>query len=206
MNVTGNYNFAADSFRFSDISMSTGTNLFKGLSALSVGALFSPYGRTKENTKSQDFALAKNGKLLNFLNATISLNTGISIGDLYDKFTGQTKDETQPDTKKIATKKNAKNAEQESLIDLFRQFRINHVFTISVDRNFGGRDTTLFQNSLYTSGNIKLSKKWSMTVGNIGYDFIQKQLTYPDFSFSRDLHCWEMGMSWQPVRDRKSVV
>ena len=39
-----------------------------------------------------------------------------------------------------------------------------------------------------------------MTVGNIGYDFVQKQLTYPDFSFSRDLHCWEMGMSWQPVR------
>ena len=200
VNITGNYNFAADSFRFSDITASTGTNLFKGLSALSVRALFSPYGRTKENTKSQDFALAKNGKLLNFLNATISLNTGISIGDLYDKFTGKTKDETQPDTKKISTKKNAKNAEQESLVDLFRQFRINHVFTISVDRNFGGRDTTLFQNSLYTSGNIKLSKKWSMTVGNIGYDFIQKQLTYPDFSFNRDLHCWEMGMSWQPVR------
>jgi lipopolysaccharide export system protein LptA len=203
VNITGNYNFAADSFRFSDISMSTGTNLFKGLSTLSVGALFSPYARLKNNLKSQDFALTKNGKLLTFMNATVNLNTGITIGDLYDKLTGKSKDDpqnTDQNTQKISAKKNKKNAEEESLIDLFRAFRINHIFSISVDRNFGGRDTTLFQNSLYTSGQIKLSKKWSMTVGNIGYDFIQKQLTYPDFSFSRDLHCWDMGMSWQPVR------
>ncbi len=200
VNISGNYNFAADSFRFSDITMSTGTNLFKGLSTLSVGALFSPYARTSQNLRSQDFALSRNGKLLNFLNATISLNTGMSIGEIYDSFMGKSKDETDPNAQKIAAKKNKKNAEEESFIDLFRAFRLNHVFSISVDRNFGGRDTTLFQNSLYTSGNIKLSKKWTMTVGNIGYDFVQKQLTYPDFSFSRDLHCWDMGMSWQPVR------
>lgn len=200
VSISGNYNFAADSFRFSDISMSTGTNLFKGLSTLSIGTLFSPYGRLSNNLRSHDFALKQNGKFLTFLNATVSLNTGMSIGDIYDKLTGKSKDEPQQNTQKISTKKNAKNANDESLIDLFRAFRINHVFSISVDRNFGGRDTTLFQNSLYTSGQIKLSKKWSMTVGNIGYDFVQKQLTYPDFSFSRDLHCWDMGMSWQPVR------
>ena len=199
VNIAGNYNFAADSFRFSDISMSTGTNLFKGLSTLSVGALFSPYGRMANNQRSREYALKENGRFLNFLNATVSLNTGITIGDLYDRITGKSKDEPLS-TNKISTKKTKKNAEEESFIDLFRQFRLNHIFTISIDKNFGGRDTTLFQNSLYTSGNIKLSKKWTMTVGNIGYDFVQKQLTYPDFSFSRDLHCWEMGMSWQPVR------
>lgn len=199
VNISGNYNFAADSFRFSDISMSTGTNLFKGLSTLSVGTLFSPYGRLKNNLRSQDFAIKENGKFLNFLNATVSINTGISIGQIRDFITGDAK-EGNLTQQANTTKKPKKNANEESLIDLFKDFRINHIFSISVDRNFGGRDTTLYQNSLYTSGNIKLSKKWSMTVGNIGYDFIQKQLTYPDFSFSRDLHCWEMGMSWQPVR------
>ena len=199
VNISGNYNFAADSFRFSDISMSTGTNLFKGLSTLSIGTLFSPYGRMANNLRSRDYALNVNGKFLNFLNATVSINTGISIGQIRDFITGNAKEGnlTQQST---TPKKIKKNAEEESLIDLIKDFRINHIFSISVDRNFGGRDTTLYQNSLYTSGNIKLSKKWSMTVGNIGYDFVQKQLTYPDFSFSRDLHCWEMGMSWQPVR------
>lgn len=203
VNISGNYNFAADSFRFSDISMSTGTNLFKGLSTLSIGALFSPYGRLSNNLRSTDFALKQNGKFLTFLNATVSLNTGISIGEIQDLITGKSKEANltqQPNT----NKKSKKNAEEESMLDLFKQFRLNHIFSISVDRNFGGRDTTLFQNSLYTSGSIKLSKKWSMTVGNIGYDFVQKQLTYPDFSFSRDLHCWEMGMSWQPVRSTYS--
>jgi hypothetical protein len=199
VNLSGNYNFAADSFRFSDISMSTGTNLFKGLSTLSVSALFSPYGRLANNLRSQDFALKQNGKLLTFLNTTVSLNTGISIGQISDFITGKATDETISASSK-STKKSKKNAEEESLVDLFKQFRINHVFSISVDKNFAGRDTTLYQNSLYTSGNIKLSKKWTMNVGNIGYDFVQKQLTYPDFTFSRDLHCWEMGMSWQPVR------
>ena len=199
VNISGNYNFAADSFRFSDISMSTGTNLFKGLSTLSIGTLFSPYGRMSNNLRSQEFALDVNGKLLNFLNATVSVNTGISIGQIRDFITGNAKEGNLVGEQKT-TKRTKKNAEEESLVDLFKDFRINHIFSISVDRNFGGRDTTLFQNSLYTSGNIRLSKKWSMTVGNIGYDFVQKQLTYPDFSFSRDLHCWEMGMSWQPVR------
>jgi hypothetical protein len=199
VNVSGNYNFAADSFRFSDISMSTGTNLFKGLSTLSVNALFSPYGRLANNLRSRDFAVKENGKFLTFLNTTVSLNTGISIGQIQDIFTGTASEETISAVKKT-TKKSNKEANDETFVDLFKQFRINHIFSVSVDRNFGGRDTTLYQNSLYTSGNIKLSKKWTMTVGNIGYDFVQKQLTYPDFSFSRDLHCWEMGMSWQPVR------
>ncbi|MBL7816765.1 MAG: LPS-assembly protein LptD [Saprospiraceae bacterium] len=202
VNISGNYNFAADSFRFSDISMSTGTNLFKGLSTLSVGALFSPYGRLSNNLRSREYAYKENGRFLTFLNTTVSLNTGISIGDIYDLVTGKSKDEPSSGNTRTpsASKKSTKNANDETFIDLFKQFRLNHVFSISVDRNFGGRDTTLFQNSLYTSGNIKLSKKWTMTVGNIGYDFVQKQLTYPDISFSRDLHCWDMGMSWQPVR------
>ncbi len=200
VSISGNYNFAADSFRFSDISMSTGTNLFKGLSTLSVNALFSPYGRLADNRRSRDFAYKQNGKLLTFLNTTVSLNTGISIGQISDFITGKATNESISASSSRSSKKSKKDANDETFVDLFKQFRLNHVFSISVDRNFGGRDTTLFQNSLYTSGQIKLSKKWSMNVGNIGYDFVQKQLTYPDFSFSRDLHCWEMGMSWQPVR------
>ena len=49
-------------------------------------------------------------------------------------------------------------------------------------------------------GNIDLTDKWSVTVGNIGYDFKSKGLSYPDFGLSRSLHCWQMGISTQPSR------
>ena len=43
-----------------------------------------------------------------------------------------------------------------------------------------------------------LSKGWNIRINRIGYDFSRNRITYPDFQFSRNLHCWEMGMSWQP--------
>ena len=188
--VNGNYNFAADSFRFSDISVSTSTNLFNGLSSLSFSSLFSPYGRLKNGLRSRQFALKENGRVLNFLNANISLQTALSIGQIRDIITGKDLKNPPPKSK----------AGEESLVDIIADFRINHQFNINFDKNFGSRDTVIFNNTLSTSGNINLTKKWQFTVGNIGYDFAQKQLTYPDLGFRRDLHCWEMGVNWQPVR------
>jgi hypothetical protein len=49
-------------------------------------------------------------------------------------------------------------------------------------------------------GSVHISPKWTINVGNIGYDFRSEQLTYPDFGFSRDLHCWFLNFSWQPQR------
>ncbi len=188
--VNGNYNFAADSFRFSDIMTSTSTNFFNGLTSMSVSALFSPYGRQKNNLRSRTFAWKENGRFLNFLNANISLQTALSIGQIRDLI-------LRKDIKAPATKE---KEGEESLLGLIADFRINHQFNINFDKNFGSRDTITFNNTVSTSGQIPLTKKWRMTVGNIGYDFAQKRVTYPDFGFFRDLHCWEMGVNWQPER------
>jgi LptD protein len=209
VSIGGSYNMVADSFRWSEISMGTGTNFFNGLTTLSVQALFDPYGVDKEGRRVKISALKQNGKLLNLVNATLNLNTSISIGQIKDLITGK-KDikDGQNDTK---TKKPIENQGRgfkkkkeelplESFEDLLKDFRISHTFSVSNNRQSNGRDTLLFQNSLYTSGNIPISKKWSIRVGNIGYDFVNKQLTYPDFGFRRDLHCWEMGLDWQPLR------
>ncbi len=47
---------------------------------------------------------------------------------------------------------------------------------------------------------IALSPNWGIAIGNISYNFKNKNLFYPDFTVTRNLHCWEMGMSWQPAR------
>lgn len=198
VNISGSYNMAADSFKWSQIAMGTGTNFFNGLTTLSVSALFDPYAKDSKGNRLQEFALKRNGKLLNMVNATVNLNTSLSIGDIKKILNGNGENKTDKNGStppKTIKKANA----DESLLDLLETFRLSHNFSISRN-SFGGRDTTLFSNALYTSGNIPLTKKWSITVGNIGYDFVSKQMTYPDFGFRRDLHCWEMGLNYQPLR------
>jgi LptD protein len=208
VSIGGSYNMVADSFRWSEISMGTGTNFFNGLTTLSVQALFDPYGVDKEGRRLKISALKQNGKLLNLVNATLNLNTSISIGEIKNLILGKKEDKDgqndtkikKPENQSRGFKRKKEELPLESFEDLLKDFRISHTFSVSNNRQSNGRDTLLFQNSLYTSGNIPLSKKWSIRVGNIGYDFVNKQLTYPDFGFRRDLHCWEMGMDWQPIR------
>ena len=210
VSIGGSYNFLADSFRWSEIAMGTGTNFFDGLTTLSISALFDPYGVDNTGRRTKTSALMQNGKLLNLVNANLNLNTSISIGQIKDLITGKKKETAANNASNAdnAGSRNANSARQnrskeiplESLEDLLKDFRLSHNFGININRQSNGRDTALFQNALYTSGSIPLSKKWSIRVGNIGYDFVNKQLTYPDFGFRRDLHCWEMSLDWQPTR------
>jgi lipopolysaccharide assembly outer membrane protein LptD (OstA) len=144
---------------------------------------------------------------LRMVNATVNINTTISIGDIKKIFQGTLKEGEPSSTSSSSTSKQSKTikkvANEEAFLDILESFRLQHNFSASRS-SFSGRDTTVFSNALYTSGNIPLSKKWRIQVGNIGYDFVQKQMTYPDFGFFRDLHCWEMGMNYQPLRNTYS--
>ena len=88
------------------------------------------------------------------------------------------------------------------LLDMFDNFRIQHNLSMRVQESTAtGNDTlTVDNHTIEIRGNIDLTEKWKITVGRIGYNFTQKRVTFPDLSFYRDLHCWEMGMSWRPDR------
>ena len=213
--IGGSFNAIADSFKWSRVTMSTNTSLFKGLSSLSINALFDPYGRAANGQRLQIFAAQANGRLLNFENLTMSLNTSLSIRQIRDLVKGGGERDKSLEIKPVTEESDAngnlvkpkpvkaKKIEAESLLDVLNNFTLRHTFAISIDKN-NGHDTTIVQNALYTNGDIPITKNWRITVGNIGYDFANKRLTYPDFGFFRQLHCWEMGMNWQPTRNTYS--
>jgi len=198
INIGGSYNALADSFKWSRVSMGTGTNLFNGLSSISIAALFDPYGRTAKGARTQTFAYQQNGQLLNFENLQLSINTRISILQIRDFF-GE-KDNDGKSIKKELPK--GSGAEYETLWDFLGAFAFNHYFAMNITRPDNTvRDTFTFQHTLNTSGSFPLSKRWRLTLSNIGYDFVRETLTYPDLGFTTNLHCWEMGMNWQPLRN-----
>jgi hypothetical protein len=76
-------------------------------------------------------------------------------------------------------------------------FRHGYRFNWNV-RDDGTTVGKVSNHTLNFQGNIPLTENWNIRVGNVGWDFLQQSLTYPDVTFSRDLHCWEMNLAWRP--------
>jgi hypothetical protein len=62
-----------------------------------------------------------------------------------------------------------------------------------------------FSNFLTLSGNIGLGKGWKVSA-NMTYNFDYKQVTACTFNISRDLHCWNMTASINPIGPFKSYT
>lgn len=62
-----------------------------------------------------------------------------------------------------------------------------------------------WRNSLVLSGNLGLGKGWKVSA-NMTYDFNYKKVTSCTFNVSRDLHCWNMTASINPMGPFKSYT
>ncbi|MBK7099750.1 MAG: hypothetical protein IPH58_17445 [Sphingobacteriales bacterium] len=69
----------------------------------------------------------------------------------------------------------------------------------------GGLDTATnkwkqnFTASINAGGSFNLTPKWNFSVSNINYDFVTKKMQSVQFSISRDLHCWQLGINVGPI-------
>ena len=214
--VSGRYQLSADSLQWSPISINGSTRLFRGLSQVSLRAQLDPYisefdeetrqvrrvNRTTLSERNTPFQLAS-------FNGTISTN--LTVAKFREIFQGQ-EEEYVTD---VAEERRKRREEQETLFEetdilsLFENFSIRHTLNFRLDREVataegGGRDTLRFNttaNSVELRGALQLTENWSVNIGQIGYDFTTKRITYPYLSFARDLHCWEMRFSWAPQRN-----
>jgi hypothetical protein len=202
INVNGSYNFANPEFQWSTVSASGRTRLFKGLTNFTFRMTWDPYlneindaGTRRERVNK--LYIKETGKLLQFTSGSFSLNTGLTVAKIRELFQGAETDvvEDRRDERKKAP-------QEEDFLDLFQNFRIAHNMNARWERTLTENKDTLIlsTNSLDIRGNIKLTKNWQITIGQIGYDFINKRLTYPDIGFRRDIHCWEAGFNWTPER------
>lgn len=194
---SGSYSLTRDTLKWSTIGTGGLFRLFKGLSNLTWNATFDPYKLDEKGRRINKFMLKEDGKLLRLAAFGIALNTQMSVRELRNLFDKEKKTGAEP-----ASQPNLNATVKDGFLDWFDQFRISH--RISFDRRqiFGtDRDTFLIgSNSISFSGNIPLTPKWSVDIGNISYDFQAKSLVYPDLGFTRDLHCWQFSLRWQPIR------
>ena len=213
--VGGNINLSADTLKFSPVDIRGTTRLFKGATTVNLSARFDPYEEDENGRRINTFVLDTRKKLARFDFAQARFSTRFTLGQILDLFVAEkdrgdtgkedeTEDEEIPQGRESRSGSGAnrgKQAETGGFLDLFREFSISHNMVVSsMARQDGSVLTQVNTNSINMTGNMPLTKNWSIRVGNIGYDFQQKRLTYPDLGFSRNLHCWTMSFSWQPQR------
>lgn len=202
LSFTGNYSLTADSLKWSPVSTGGLFRLFKGLSNLTWFVEFDPYIANAKGQRINQFMTKEKGRLVRTTRLGFALNTGFSVRQIRDVFSGKTDEKTPSNAPKLSQNT---VAQTDDLLSLFDNFRISHRLSVNrqlIPTGYGtARDTfAIGTNNLSISGSIKLTSKWSLDLGNISYDFPSKQLVYPDLGFTRDLHCWSLSLRWQPDR------
>ena len=200
LNFSGSYNLQADSLNWEVITVSGAANILGGLTRVSLRGDLDAYVRTSDNRRINTTVLSAEGRLLRWDQFTLTLATALTLSDIRDIFKG----EYQIRGRSRSQRRDARDPDApEELFSWFEGFRIDHNFSYGFRST--GQDEDEFEvqahNIRLTTGNIPLSDKWGMTIGNLSYDIRNKRWVYPSFTLTRDLHCWQMRISWQPQRN-----
>ena len=178
--ISGSYQLGKPELPFSQVTANGNTSLFKGLGRMEFRFTFDPY-EEEDGQRINTFVWDNRRKPLRFVKGEVRFATsGINFKKLQTTFFP-----------------NSQNEQQSELAAFFSQLALNYnlVWNIRPDTTF------ISIHSLNLQGSIPLSQLWKLQITSIGYDFAKEKITYPSFSISRDLHCWEMGLSWYPAND-----
>jgi lipopolysaccharide assembly outer membrane protein LptD (OstA) len=198
LNIGLAYNFAADSLRFSELSMSFRTSIGNFLS-IGGGSTFNlykwqddpvnPYGGRRVNR----FLLNEQGRLAQLTGFNVSIGTRLS---------GEKKKTTAGPIKTAADSLGEKP--KSGYVSLYDQeapdFSIpwNLDLTWSFAQNQSNPHITSRSSSLSASLGFNLTENWKFGA-SASYDLVNSVFAAPQVTIYRDLHCWEMSFSWVPT-------
>lgn len=208
LRVNGNYNFAADSLRWSPVTVIGTARFFEGITILNLNAAFDPYIENAQGRRINTTVLEDRGRLVRLDRAQARFTTNITISKLRKLFTGEqqrvvTDLEEEAKTRERERRERRQQEDNlQSFYDLFQNFRIAHNIVFNWQALSGGPiEYELQTHTVDFRGSIQLTKNWGINVGNFGYDFRNKRISYPSVGFYRDLHCWELTFDWFPQRN-----
>ena len=187
------YNFAADSLNFADLNLSYRTQVgdffdFSGSSS------FTPYDYTSTTNKINKYLIDAGKGILRLTNFNFSISTNLS-GEKFASSKPQEKEDefglTDEQNKSVY-----QGIYNEGNPDFSIPWSISLTYNYSLSRPTPDKSTT-YSN---LSGNLSfsLTRNWKFDVAG-SYDFERKEFAAPQIRISRDLHCWIMNFTWNPI-------
>lgn len=193
--IGGNYNFAADSLQWSQISLSTTARLFKGVTTVNFNAVFDPYQETASGLRINRFVWDEKRRPLRLEGAALRFVSDLTVEKIRAIFRGE-------EEEVVTDVRDGRNSasQADDFLSLFNNFTISHNLDLVWDGRGAGTQFNIQTHAINCRGDIQLTKNWAFRIDNIGYDLIRRDLSYPSVGITRDLHCWLMNFAWQPAR------
>lgn len=193
LGISGSYNFAADSFKMSNVGITLRTVLFKYFD-ITANSTFDPYGYNKiSNTRIHTYAYATDGRLARFTNANLTINTSIGSNMLEAlRKTRQPNDMTN-------------GAERGAANDLNPAKSLPWNLRLTYNLGLTNINDRIIKPShqMNFSGDLMPTKFWKIGISS-GFDFNTQKLSYTSVNIYRDLKCWEARIDWVPFGPNKS--
>ena len=213
LQISGSYNFLADSMKLSNIPISFRTTIFGSNFGLNLNATLDPYEVTPEGRRINKLMIRR-GRLGRII------NTGWSFGYTFKS----RQDRSQPainDINSIPPEYINPFSDPYGTLDpvLRRQYMSQAYYDFSMPWNLGFNYMISYSASYTNNGTTGVKHNVTQTIGfnasiNItpkmgvsitgGYDIMNNKLTTSSISITRDLHCWQMSFMWIPFGFHKS--
>lgn len=201
LSITGSYNVAADSFKWSTINTSFHTNIANKLN-VSANASFDPYDRDSLTGRRLKYTMMDDGRgLARFTSGSISLGANFKSKDKSSKHSDPT---IYTDEYNLLMG----NGGYFKYIDFNIPWSLNFSYSARISKQFSTptkRDTLVFDHNLMFNGDFNLTPRWKIAF-NSGYNFFTHSLVMTSIDIYRDMHCWEMRMNMIPFGPRKSYT
>jgi len=190
LSISGNYNITADSFNFSKVRVGFNLSLFKNFISLRYSGSYDPYMKVN-NKRINQLVWDARKRPLRHDRSTVNISVyNKTFDQIYNIFTKK---------KSTSKTKKPKKIDNDKLLDIMKNFRLNYNLNMLWENNKNDIDTFYIStHSISVSGTIPITNNWRIKVNNLDYNLKDKRFEYPDFGFERDLHCWKMNFSWRP--------
>ena len=188
------YNFAADSLNFADLNLSYRTQVGE-LFDFSGSSSFTPYDYSGSTNKINKYLVDAGKGLLRLTSLNFSLSTNLSG----EKFASSKPKEKEEDEFGLVDEKSNsvyQGIYNEGDPDFSIPWSIALTYNYSLSRPTPDLSTTF--SNLSGSLSFSLTRNWKFDVTG-SYDFERKEFAAPQVRISRDLHCWIMNFTWNPI-------
>jgi len=200
LRLSSSYNFSADEFKLSPISINGMTSLFDRKVNVQFSSTVNPY-KIQRYMNAEGSEVAQYIDELGLGNLRIS-NMTLGTGYTFDNSTFGGKRFDAKNYKKRGTVRD-ENFYYDS--DNYAQFAIPWSLTANLSYNYskGTERKGSSTGSIAMNGKISPTPYWAISA-NATYDFIKSEITYVRFGFERDLRSFTLSFNWTPMGTYKS--
>ena len=204
------YNFAQDSLRLSPISFSAHSAIFNQKVNLSFSGQFNPYvtqvldsisnGQISRFSRTINRYTLQDGKFPTLTSMSFSMSGSLNSTTFKPHAPVLPMNSMQNMNAQQAQRLAVINSDPGAYVDFNVPWNLSFNYTFSYNNLY---TSTSINNTMMLSGDLKLSTNWKIQYST-NYDIRAGKLAISQFTIYRDLHCWDLNISWVPFGLYKS--